>query len=66
MATPLYATPADDRTDHAMPVPFVITGYKMNGVVERPVTERAAAACDLNVEFGHELMEFFLKSGVRG
>lgn len=66
MCTPLYAVPADDRTDDNSPVPFVITGYKMAGVVERPVTEDAAARCDLQVEYGHELMEFFLKSGVRG
>lgn len=66
MCTPLYAVPTDDRTDASSPVPFVITGYKMAGVVERPVTEAAAVTCDLQVEFGHELMEFFLKSGVRG
>lgn len=66
MCTPLYAVPTDDRTDVAGPVPFVITGYKMAGVVERPMTEAAAAACDLQVAYGHELMEFFLKSGVRG
>ncbi len=66
MCTPLYAVPTDDRTDVATPVPFVITGYKMAGVVERPVTEQAASTCDLQVEFGYELMEFFLKSGVRG
>lgn len=66
MVTPLHATPADERTDAADPVPFVITGYKMNGVVPRPVTEAAAADCDLQVEFGHELMEYFLMSGVRG
>lgn len=66
MCTPLYAVPCDDRIDVAMPVPFVITGYKMQGVVERAVTEADAATCDLQVEYGHELMEFFLKSGVRG
>ncbi|MFN3167258.1 MAG: hypothetical protein ACE37H_09375 [Phycisphaeraceae bacterium] len=66
MATPLYATPADLRRDVAAPVPFVITGYKMAGVVPRAVTEPSASACDLKVPYGHELMEFFLKSGVRG
>ena len=65
MVTPLYATPADDRTDDTTPVPFVITGYKMNGVVPREVSEEAAEQCDLKVPYGHELMEFFLKSGVR-
>lgn len=65
MATPLYATPADLRRDDPMPVPFVITGYKMAGVVPRAVTEASAEACDLKVPYGHELMEFFLKSGVR-
>ena len=66
MATPLYATPVDLRRDDPMPVPFVITGYKMAGVVPRAVTEPSAEACDLKVPYGHELMEFFLKSGVRG
>lgn len=66
MATPLYATPADDRRDDPMAVPFVITGYKMAGIVPRDVTEAAAETCDLQVPFGHELMEYFLKSGVRG
>jgi len=66
MATPLYATPTDLRRDDPMPVPFVITGYKMAGVVPRAVTEPSAEACDLKVPYGHELMEFFLKSGVRG
>ena len=65
MVTPLHATPADDRRDDPMPVPFVITGYKMNGIVPRGVTEAQAQACDLHVEFGNELMEYFLKSGVR-
>ncbi len=65
MATPLHATPADLRRDTADPVPFVITGYKMAGVVERAVTEASAEACDLKVPYGYELMEFFLKSGVR-
>lgn len=66
MATPLYATLADQRRDDPMPVPFVITGYKMAGVVPRALTEASAEACDLKVPFGYELMEFFLKSGVRG
>lgn len=65
MATPLHATCADDARDLTMPVPFVITGYKMAGVVPRTVTEADAEASDLKVPFGHELMEYFLKSGVR-
>jgi len=66
MATPLYATPADDRRDDPMPVPFIITGYKMAGVVPRAVTEESAEQCDLKVPYGYELMEYLLKSGVRG
>jgi len=66
MATPLHATPADDQRDQSLPTPFVITGYKMQGVVPRRVTEADADACDLKVPYGHELMEYFLRSGVRG
>lgn len=66
LTTPLYATLTDEQRCETLPVPFVITGYKMQGVVPRPVTEAAAAGADLKVGFGHELMEYFLKSGVRG
>ena len=66
LATPLYATLTDEHRCETLAVPFVITGYKMQGVVARPVTEAAAAGADLKVGFGHELMEYFLKSGVRG
>ncbi|MEM9020208.1 MAG: hypothetical protein AAGC44_06550 [Planctomycetota bacterium] len=66
LATPLYATLTDERRCESLPVPFVVTGYKMQGVVPRPVTEPAAEHADLRVDYGHELMEFFLKSGVRG
>lgn len=66
LATPLYATLTDEQRCEILAVPFVITGYKMQGVVPRPITEPAAATADLKVDFGHELMEYFLKSGVRG
>lgn len=66
LATPLYAALTDTPCYESPPVPFIVTGYKMQGVVPRPFTEAAADAADLKVRFGHELMEYFLKSGVRG
>jgi len=38
----------------------------MQSMLERPFTEANAEAADLHVRFGHELMEYFLFSGLDG
>ncbi|QDU72213.1 cofactor-independent phosphoglycerate mutase [Mucisphaera calidilacus] len=62
---PDHFTRVETRKHDPTPVPFLIAGHKMNGVVERVYTEAAANEADLKIAHGHELMEFFLDSGVR-
>jgi 2,3-bisphosphoglycerate-independent phosphoglycerate mutase len=47
-------------------VPFAMGGTDVVRVVERNLTEADAAASDLRVEHGHELLEFVLRSGLSG
>lgn len=65
LATPLHSTRLETGRESAAAVPFLIAGHKISSVVARPMTEPAAAEADLQVPFGHELMEFFLLGGVR-
>jgi len=65
LVTPLHTTLLSDHRESDLPVPFVVSGEKITSVVQRPMTEAAAAEADLQVVFGHELMEFFLKGGLR-
>ncbi|WP_428386607.1 cofactor-independent phosphoglycerate mutase [Mucisphaera sp.] len=62
---PDHYTSVETRKHDPTPVPFLIAGHKMNGIVERPFTEEAANGADLKIAHGHELMEFFLDSGMR-
>jgi len=41
--------------------PFCLAGRAIHSVLERPLTEASAAASDLQIELGHELMEYFLR-----
>ena len=61
-----HATPCETRQTDSVPTPFLMSGAFVRSVVRRPFTEAAAAESDLRVEVGHELMEFFLRSGLRG
>ena len=57
---PDHPTPCSIRTHTGEPVPFAMAGLRMEGVVDAPFTEEAAAASDLHIARGPELMEFFL------
>jgi hypothetical protein len=61
---PDHFTLVSNRKHDATPVPFAMCGTKLRGVVARPFSERNAAEADLHVAHGHELMEFFLQSGL--
>ena len=63
LVCPDHPTPCEVRTHTTDPVPFAITGDGVQHVVSEPFTEDAAAESDLHIEFGHELMEYFLKVG---
>jgi len=39
-----------------------MAGHRVHGVVREPFSEAAAAASDLQIDPGHELMEYFLRS----
>jgi hypothetical protein len=40
-----------------------MAGTRVKSLVKAPYSEKAAAASDLKIERGHELMEYFLKGG---
>ena len=61
---PDHYTLVSTRKHDATPVPFVICGKNINSVVQRPFTEHHADESDLHIAFGHELMEYFLFSGL--
>ncbi|MEQ9459608.1 MAG: cofactor-independent phosphoglycerate mutase [Phycisphaeraceae bacterium] len=62
---PDHYTRVETRKHDPTPVPFLIAGHKMQGVVPRAYTEETANNADLKITHGHELMEFFLDSGLR-
>jgi 2,3-bisphosphoglycerate-independent phosphoglycerate mutase len=53
-----------DRAALDFPNLVAMGGTWMEGQVSRRLTERDAAAGDLRVEPGHEILEFFLRSGL--
>ena len=58
---PDHYTRVDTRKHDPTPVPFLLAGHKVGGVVHPPFNEPNAAASDLHVQHGHELMDYFLK-----
>ncbi len=57
---PDHYTRCDTRKHDPHPVPFMIAGRNMRGLVPRKFTESDAEQSDLHVAYGHELMEYFL------
>jgi 2,3-bisphosphoglycerate-independent phosphoglycerate mutase len=64
MYLPDHYTRVDNRKHDPTPVPFLIAGHRIANVVQRPFSEKHAGESDLHVEYGHELMEYFLFSGL--
>ena len=54
-----------DRAPLDFPSLVAMGGTWLEGQVSRRLIERDAAASDLRVEPGHEILEFFLRSGLR-
>lgn len=61
MIAPDHPTPVARRTHTATPPPFCIAGHAVHTVLNKPFSEATAALSDLQVDPGHELMEFFLR-----
>ncbi len=63
---PDHYTSVATRKHDPTPVPFAICGKHVTSVLQRPFMERNADESDLHIDFGHELMEYFLFSGLPG
>ena len=61
---PDHYTCVASRKHDPTPVPFAMCGRRVNSVLKQPFSEANAGASDLHVDFGHELMEYFLSSGL--
>lgn len=61
---PDHYTLVSTRKHDPTPVPFLVCGQHINSVVQHPFSEHHAGSADLHIAFGHELMEYFLFSGV--
>ncbi|GJM18470.1 MAG: cofactor-independent phosphoglycerate mutase [Phycisphaeraceae bacterium] len=66
LVMPDHYTLCETRKHDATPVPFAMGGAWVRSVVEHALTERDGAASDVHIDPGHELMEYFLFSGVKG
>ena len=60
LVLPDHPTPCTIRTHTAEPVPFAIAGKGILSVMQGLFTEQDAAAGDLHIDRGCELMEYFL------
>ena len=62
LVAPDHPTPIAKKTHTGTPVPFAMAGSGVpHGVGPLRFTEQDAAASDLHIEKGHELMEYFLR-----
>ncbi|MEM9753419.1 MAG: cofactor-independent phosphoglycerate mutase [Planctomycetota bacterium] len=61
---PDHYTLVNTRKHDPTPVPFLMAGHKVHSVLQREFSEENAAASDLHIAHGHELMEYFLRSGL--
>jgi len=61
MVVPDHPTPVGRRVHTGTPPPFCLAGHTIHPVMRQPFSEAAAAASDLQVDPGHELMEYFLR-----
>lgn len=62
---PDHYTLCSTRQHDPTPVPFAMAGAWVRSVVQRHLTEAEADASDLHIDPGSELMEYFLRSGLR-
>lgn len=61
---PDHYTAVGTRKHDPTPVPFALCGKRIHPVLKKPFSEAHAKQSDLHIEFGHELMEFFLQAGL--
>ncbi|MCA9303951.1 MAG: cofactor-independent phosphoglycerate mutase [Phycisphaerales bacterium] len=64
LVMPDHYTLCSNRKHDATPVPFAMGGPGISSLVKRVFSEPNADASDLHIQQGHELMEYFLRSGL--
>ncbi|MDP9172643.1 MAG: cofactor-independent phosphoglycerate mutase [Planctomycetota bacterium] len=63
LVMPDHPTNISTRKHGYAPSPFAMAGTRVRSVVKAPYNEKNAAASDLFIRHGHELMEYFLRGG---
>ncbi|HLL89013.1 MAG TPA: cofactor-independent phosphoglycerate mutase [Tepidisphaeraceae bacterium] len=63
LVLPDHPTNIATRKHGYAPSPFAMAGTRVRGARPAPYSERNAAASDLKIEQGHDLMEYFLHGG---
>jgi 2,3-bisphosphoglycerate-independent phosphoglycerate mutase len=63
LVMPDHPTNIATRKHGYAPAPFAMAGTRVRSVLKASYSERNAAASDLKIERGHELMEYFLRGG---
>jgi len=63
LVMPDHPTHIATRKHGYAPSPFAMAGTRVRSLLQAPYSEKNAAASDLKIEQGHELMEFFLHGG---
>jgi len=61
---PDHYTLVNTRKHDPTPVPFLMAGANVTSILKRTFSEAHANASDLHIDRGHELMEYFLRSGL--
>lgn len=61
---PDHYTRVDNRKHDPTPPPFMMSGTGVEKLRGQPMTEAGAEKSGLRIRFGHELMEYFLRSGL--
>ena len=61
MIAPDHPTPVGRRVHTATPPPFCMAGHAIHALLNQPFSETTAARGDLQVDPGHELLEYFLQ-----
>jgi 2,3-bisphosphoglycerate-independent phosphoglycerate mutase len=64
LVLPDHYTLTATRKHDATPPPFVLAGHNIRSVVQAPYAEQHAEEADLHITRGHDLMEYFLRSGL--
>ncbi len=62
MVAPDHPTPVERRIHTADPPPFCFAGTRVQSIQQAPFCEKHAAASDMQIDPGHELMEYFLRT----